>query len=83
MGYKRIYRIAAKIILSDTFTENEWKEYHEEHPCAKRENHTIVPNPHSTSHKNEHTKNTQEDKSKDWSIRRLCGSLQKLDTTRF
>ena len=68
MDYKRIYRIAAKIILSDTFTEEQWKKYHEEHPYAKRENHTVVPNPSSTSHEEEHKKHTKEDKSKNCGV---------------
>ena len=75
MDYKRIYEIAAKIILSDTFTEERWKKYHEEHPNAKRENHTIVPNPPSTSHEEEHAKHTDEDKLKYCGIRRLLRAL--------
>ena len=43
---KRLFRVAENIlndiIKSFEMTENEWKKYSEDHPNAKRENHTIV-----------------------------------------
>ena len=43
MDYKRIYSIVAKIILSKTMTESQWKNYLKQHPRAKRRNHHIIP----------------------------------------
>ena len=76
MDYKRIYKIAAKIILSKTMTESEWKKYHEEHPHAKRENHIIIPSSTSISQENKNKRHKRKDNARNREVRRLLRTLR-------